>query len=106
MALDLHKNARHDERFHLQKGQPVPHVSRVWWIYTKVSWSNLFPPDRSPGTFESWWVIGNAVHWYKGNVKCDGTRTRMYWWGRLDDGKGIPYVPETDKYVMSTTEKE
>lgn len=106
MALDLHKGARADERFHLQVGPPVPHVSRVWWLYKRVTWSNLTLPDGTPGRFVSWWLIWNALHWYAGNCKCDGTRTRMYWSKQLEDGTGEPYTPDANKYVMTTTPKE
>lgn len=106
--LDLHgRGARPDERFHLQTGQPVPQVWRSWFgLVRHITWRNLFLADGSPGCFESWWVIGNAVHWYQGNVKCDGTRTRWYWAGELDDGVAPPYVPDTTQYVMTTTPKE
>ena len=106
MALDLHKGARVDERFHLQMLPPEPHVSRVWWIYKRVRWSNLTLPDGTPGRFESWWLIGNAIHWYLGNCKCDGSRTQMYWLQQLDDGRPPMYTPDLMKYVMTTTEKE
>lgn len=107
--LDLHKGARPDERFHLQTGQPVPHVWRSWFgVVRHVTWRNLFLDDGTTGHFESWWIIGNALHWYKGNVKCDGSRTRWYWAGedRLDDGVQPHYVPDPGKYVMTTTPKE
>lgn len=107
--LDLHKGARPDERFHLQLGEPVPHVSRPWWglgLVRLVTWSNLWLPDGQPGRWESWWVIGNAIHWYRGTCKCDGTRTRMYWLGQCDDGKEPPYTADPHSYVMTTTEKE
>lgn len=103
--LDLMKGARPDERFHLQTGQPVPHVTNLW-IVKRVTWSHIFLEDGTPGSFVSWWVIGNAVHWYQGTVKCDATRTHMYWNGQLDDGIGAVYIPDPNKYVMTTTEKE
>lgn len=109
MALDLHKGTRPDpyERYHLQVGQPLFRVWRSWFgIVKHVTWSHLFLEDGRPGAFESWWVVGNAVHWYKGNVKCDGTRTRMYWGGELDNGLFPTYTPDTNKYVMTTTPKE
>jgi len=103
--LQLTKGARPDERFHLQTGPPVPKVTNLWFM-KRVTWSNLFLADGTPGVFTSWWIIGNAIHWYKGNVKCDATRTHMYWNGQLDDGVGEAYVPDPKKYVMTTTEKE
>jgi len=104
--LNLHKDARPDERFHLQTGQPVPEIRRTWFFYKIVEWKNLWLPDGSPGWFCSWWLLGNAIHWYSGNVKCDGTRTLMYWAGQLDDGQDPRYVPDSNKYVMTTTKKE
>jgi len=103
---DLMKGARPDERFHLQTGPPVPHVWTLFGVFKRVTWSNLFLEDGTPGVFTSWWVIGNAIHWYKGNVKCDATRTFMYWKGQLDDGVAIPYAPDPKAYVMTTTSKE
>lgn len=103
--LDLHLGARPDERFHLQTGCPVPHVLDLK-IFKRVSWSMVFLEDGTPGTFVSWWLFGNAIHWYRGNVKCDGSRTRWYWAGGLDNGIGAPYVAQPTKYVMTTTPKE
>lgn len=103
--LNLHLGARPDEHFHLQTGQPVPHVLDLK-IVKRVSWSNLTLPDGTPGTFVSWWIFGNAIHWYRGTTKCDASRTYMYWNGQLEDGLGTPYVPDPSKYVMTTTEKE
>jgi hypothetical protein len=37
-----------------------------------------------------------------GTVKCDGTRTRMYWAGQLGDKE----PRSTDLFVMTTTTKE
>lgn len=105
--LNLHKDDPTPTHFyHLQHGPPVPRVKNIFGIMKRVTWSNLFLPDGTPGTFTSWWIIGNAIHWYSGNVKCDGTRTRMYWAGQLDDGQVPPYTPDLTKYVMTTTEKE
>ena len=106
--LDLGKGARPDEQgyFHLQSGPPVPHISTVGWLWKKVTWSNLFLADQSPGRWESWWLIGNSLHIYKGTAKVDGTRTRMYWRGQLDDGKGLLYTPDPNLYVVTTLPKE
>lgn len=103
--LQLSKGAKDYERFHLQVGPPVP---RVWSFLgmKHVTWSNLFLPDGSPGRFSSWWLMGNAFHWYGGNCKVDSTRTFMYWAGQLDDGQSDPYTPDLSKYVVTTTEKE
>lgn len=62
--------------------------------------------DGRAGSFQSWWVFGNAIHWYTGNVKCDGTRTRWYWRGQLDNGVPPLYTPDPVQYVMTTTPKE
>jgi len=104
--LNLHKGAKDFERFHLQTGPPVPRVKNIFGIIKRVTWSNLFLADGTPGYFTSWWIIGNAIHWYSGNVKCDGTRTRMYWGGQLDDGIAPVYQPDPRQYVMTTTQKE
>lgn len=103
--LDLHKGARSDERFHLQGGAPVARKTRFGFGYV-ITWSNIQQEDGTPGTFRSWWFFGGKIHWYQGNTKCDGTRTRMYWYGQLDDGKEPPYVPDPLMYVMTTTPKE
>lgn len=108
--LQLNKGARPDEKFHLQTGPPVPHVMNLW-IMKRVTWSNLFLdpkeyPPNTPGEFVSWWFLGNAIHYYKGNVKCDATRCHLYWDKKLDDGIGEEYVPDPNEYVMTTTEKE
>ena len=104
--LQLTKGARPDEHFHLQTGQPVPHVWTLFGVFKRVTWSNLFLEDGTPGYFTSWWIIGNAIHWYKGTTKVDATRTFMYWNGQLDDGVLPVYTPDPKKYVMTTTEKE
>jgi hypothetical protein len=104
--LNLTKNARPDERFHLQTGQPVATVWSLFGLLKRVTWSHIFLADGTPGSFTSWWVLGNAIHWYQGNVKCDGSRTQMYWGGQLDDGLPPPYIPLKTKYVMTTTRKE
>lgn len=107
--LDLHKGARPDERFHLQFGEPKARVRRPWWglgLVKRVTWSNISLRNGTPGRWESWWLFGNAIHWYAGTCKCDGTRTRMYWLGQLDDGQEQPYTPDFQSFVMTTTEKE
>jgi len=103
--LQLNKGARPDERFHLQIGPPVPHVVNLW-VMKRVTWSNLFLEDGTPGYFTSWWFIGNAIHWYKGTAKIDSTRTFMYWDCQLDDGTEPSYVPDKNKFVVTTTKKE
>lgn len=103
--LDLNKGARPDERFHLQTGAPIPQVTR-FLIGKRVTWNGLYLADGSPGYFVSWWLFGNGLHWYRCNAKVDGTRTRMYWAGQLDDGVVPQYIPNPIKYVVTTTKKE
>ena len=103
--IDLHAGAKDFERFHLQTGRPVAHVLNLW-VVKRVRWSHLVLPDGSPGQFVSWWLLGNAIHWYRGTTKCDGSRTRMYWTGQLDDGRLPHENPDPRNYVMTTTEKE
>ena len=103
--LDLAKGARSDEHFHLQTGPPVLKVMNLF-VVKRVTWTNVFLEDGTPGYFISWWIFGNAIHWYHGNVKCDGTRTRSYWNGELDDEQAPHYTPDPTQYVMTTTEKE
>lgn len=103
--LQLTKGAKDYEKFHLQVGPPVPHVVKLW-VMKRVTWSHLFLEDGTPGYFTSWWIFGNAIHWYRGTVKCDATRTHMYWNGQLDDGVSPVYTPDRTAYVMTTTSKE
>ena len=105
--LDLHKGARPDERFHLQVGEPMVVVTTEWWGRS-VRWYNLILPDGSYGVWQSYWIrlFGYWVHWYQGTCKCDGTRTRMYWDGALDDGIAPFYTQSLELYVMTTTPKE
>lgn len=91
--VQLTKNARPDERFHLQDGAPV-RVSHVDWGWIRrTRWS------FAPGSFTSWW-FANHLQWYHGTAKCDGTRTRMGWAGQLGD----PTAPT--QYVITTTPSE
>ncbi len=103
--LDLHKDARPDEKFHLQLGMPMSRLVRFGIGYRRV-WDNLWLADGTPGRFMSWWLFGERITWYRGNVKCDGSRTYMYWNGQLDDGVEPHYTPDPEMYVMTTTEKE
>jgi hypothetical protein len=43
---------------------------------------------------------------YWGDGKVDATRTRLYWSGALDDGKGEPYVPDQMLVVYTDHPKE
>lgn len=108
MALDLHKDAKDFERFHLQPGEPkyLGEERKYFGLLRIQRWGNLTLPDGSPGVWVSSWWFGNALYYYRGTCKCDGTRTRMYWYGQLDDGTGAPYMPDLNKYVMTTTKKE
>ncbi len=98
---------RPDEEFHLQKGEPVSRtVTFAFGLGFVRIWHNLSLADGRMGKFRSWWLFGQRVHWYKGNVKCDGSRTYMYWNGQLDDGMPPKYIPDPTLYVMTTTPKE
>lgn len=84
----LHEGARPEERFHVQFTQPAP---RAWgwdWACRRVDWDHL---DR--GKFHSYIFLW-FIRWYRGTVKCDGTRT--YAWQATHPGE----------YVMTTTPKE
>ena len=103
--LYLHKYARPDERFHLQVGEPW---CQGWgWdsFYRSVKWHGLVKENGTDGWFTSY-VLLWYIRWYIGNVKCDATRTAMYWYGQLDEGHEPVYVPDPTKYVMTTTPKE
>lgn len=101
--LDLQRGARPTDQFYLQRGQPVPHTRTVGPLRV-TTWSNLFRADGTPATFRSWWI--GKLQWYSGTAKCDGTRTRMYWGGQLDDGVAPRYVPDAAAYVMTQTPAE
>mgnify|MGYP001576191185 CR=1 FL=1 len=103
--LDLHKYARSDERFHLQVGKPWCEGWGLDWLYRSVEWYNIKREDGLRGFFKSY-VLFWYIRWYIGNVKCDPTRTTMYWYGQLDDGNPPVYTPDSNQYVMTTTPKE
>ena len=97
--LNLLLHARSDEQFHLQTGQP-------WCVgkgddrkFRSVKWHGIYLEDGMPGWFNSY-VLFWYIRWYIGNVKCDPTRTFMYWRGQLGD------IGDPMKYVMATTPKE
>ena len=97
--LDLSLMARPDERFHLQLGQPICNGWGWDQLYRRVKWHTLTLPDGAEGRFTSYIVLW-FVRWYRGSVKCDGTRTLMYQHGQL----GEPY--DNEHVVMTTTPKE
>lgn len=107
------KRPRPDERFHLQIGQPWCEGWGWDWLYRSVEWYGIYREDGFPGQFKSY-VLLWFIRWYIGNVKCDSTRTGMYWNLQLEDGIGEQYIPDipipdrpkTGKYVMTTTPKE
>ena len=96
--IDLYRNARPDELFHLQAEQPVCDAFGVDWLYRVVKWTNLTLPDGGNGAFYSCIVLW-VIRWYKGTAKCDGSRTYQLWAGYL----GTPFPHE---YVITTTPKE
>ena len=107
--LNLNLGDPHPDHFyHLQAGEPVylGEERKCFGLLRIRRWGNLFLPDGSLGTWVSYWWLGNALYYYRGTCKCDGTRTRMYWSGQLDDGQPPPYVPDPKLYVMTTTKKE
>jgi hypothetical protein len=91
--IDLMKNARVDERFHLQDGPPVIRRAFDWGWLRRTKWAG------GPDVFVSWWLFGH-LQWYHGTAKCDGTRTRMAWNGELGE-KLSEHI-----YVMTTTPTE
>jgi len=91
--LNLHLNARPDERFHLQDGPPEIISSFDWGWLRRTVWRH------APGSFTSWWLC-RRLQWYHGTAKCDGTRTRMGWEGQLGD-RTMP-----NQYVITTTVSE
>ena len=96
--LDLNKDARPDERFHLQTPQPTCSGWGRDWFYRSVTWQDIYLPNGKPGRFTTH-VLLWFIRWYAGTVKCDATRTYMYRSGQL----GEPY---DNQYVMTTTPKE
>jgi hypothetical protein len=99
MGLNLHLNARPDERFYLQVGPPHLAAHFDWGWLRRTHWHCV---DRS---FTSWWFFG-CLQWYHGSAKCDGTRTRMYWAGMLTDTPEGYYKPDMNLYVMTMTPSE
>ena len=104
--LDLKSGARDDEQFHLQDGQPTAKIMSRGFFHTHITWNDLFLPDGTTGEFCSHWILGGLFHWYHGTCKCDGSRTKAYWAGQLDNGQKPKYKPDAYKYVMTTTPKE
>lgn len=97
--MNLYLNARPDEVFYLQDGEPQPHWWGVRWLVRRVWWTNIFDASNDHATWVSWTFLW-FFHFYHGTAKCDGTRTAMYWSGQLGE-------PRNDsKYVMTATPKE
>jgi hypothetical protein len=97
---NLYLTARPDERFHLQTAQPWCQAFGRWdWLYRGVRWYDMTRPNGSRGRFDTYIFLW-FFRWYKGTVKCDGTRTRMFRHGQL----GSPY--DQVHFVMTTTPKE
>ena len=102
--LNLNKGTRPDEVFYLQWWAIAPNPD-VWgwpWLCQRVHWPNL----GEKGCSFSSWILFWVFRWYRGTAKCDGTRTRMYWQGQLDDGQLPMYTPSKFKYVITSTPKE
>ncbi len=97
--INLMKDARPDEVFHLQTGQPEVEHHFDWWVLRRTVWSNLWLKYGGEAHWTSWWLF-NHLQIYYGTAKCDGTRTQMYWNGQLGE-KGSPTM-----YVMTTTPSE
>ena len=100
VPLDLHKGARPDERFHLQRGQPTVKRHFDWTWLRRTSWKDIRLVDGTTAKWISWWFF-NHLQIYHGTAKCDGTRSRMYWLGQLGNPPG-----GTEYYVMTTTPSE
>ena len=97
--INLYVNARPDERFHLQEGQPTPHWIGWRWLCRRVSWTRIYDISGDKAKWTSWTFLW-FFHFYHGTAKCDATRTYMYVNGAL----GFPIDPNA--YVMTTTPKE
>lgn len=104
--LQLDKGARDDERGHFFLGpEPVLHSFKAGRFgYREAVWS-VPKADGERGWFVSRWWFGH-LQYYRGDAKCDGTRTRMYWQGQLDDGQGEPYQPHLSQYVYTDLPRE
>jgi hypothetical protein len=92
--IDLQRDARPDERFHLSGAPTMSTYGRWDWLYRRVEW--YFPAGQHFHTSILLWVF----RWYRGEAKVDGTRTQAYWAGVY----GQPVYPSL--YVATTTDKE
>ena len=82
-----------------------PHLLRheVHW-YGRVTVWEVPRRDGTVGTFTSRWF--GRLQYYYGDAKADGTRSRWYWDGRLDDGRQPTYLPDSRMYVYTDLGKE
>lgn len=108
MALDLHLNTRPDEHGHFYLGL-IPELIKTteikWLGFRRTVWK-VYKQDGTPGRFTSLWFFGK-LQMYHGDAKVDGSRTRNYWDGLLDDGKEpTPYIPDPTRYVYTDLPKE
>jgi len=103
--LDLHKDAQNFEQgfFYLQAAPELVSKATAFG-FRRTVWK-MTKRDGSDGYFTSIWFF-NRIQFYSGDCKCDGTRTRMYWAGQLDDGAGFPYAPDPTQYVYTDLPKE
>jgi hypothetical protein len=98
-VFNLSLNARPDERFHLQCGEPQPHGWGWDGVCRRVWWTQIYTEHAEDAQFVSWVVLW-VFRWYHGTVKCDGTRTYAFWNWLL----GGPV--DVNRFVMTTTPKE
>ncbi len=95
--MDLMKDARPDEQFHLQTEEPLWRMPINLGIVMRLTrWTHLTTRDGSPTSFWSLWFWRLQIYW--GGAKCDGSRTYRLNRGDLGD--------PTPGYVMTTTPKE
>lgn len=93
--VDLTIGARPDERFHLDRFEPVMSTFGVDWLCRRVHWVHA----TGGWTFTSWIVLW-VFRWYHGTGKVDGTRTYAYRAGQY----GQPV--DVYAFVVTTTPKE
>lgn len=102
--LNLHLNARPDEKFHLQIGRPQIKNQWTWWKFFRLTtWDNVYTLHHHGTKKGYWWSLWlfNTIQLYWGNTKCDASRTSMYWNHQLNND-----AHQTGWYVMTTTPKE
>jgi hypothetical protein len=112
MELNLYKDAKIGEKFHLQPTQPLYVEEYFKWgcgRVRQVKWFGLKTDKNEIGIFNSWTLRlydiddnhFRAIQYYKGTVKCDGSRSKMLFNGQLG---GTAF--EQLMYVMTTTPSE